>query len=226
MTSPPPRPRAAVSWSSGKDAAWALQVVRAGGELDVVALLTTVTAAYGRVSMHGVRERVVQGQAVAAGLPLVTAALPVPCSNAEYERAMEVACAGLRDDGITHVIFGDLFLEDVRAYRERQLVRAGLTPVFPLWGRDTAALAREMVAGGLEATLVCVDPRQLAPAWAGRAFDARLLAELPPGCDPCGERGEFHSCVTAGPMFGHRVAVAAGAVVEREGFIFADLLPG
>lgn len=222
------RPRAAVAWSSGKDAAWALRVARAEGALDVVALLTTLTTAYGRVSMHGVRESVLRAQAAAVRLPLETAWLPAPCSNAEYERCMESACERLAARGVTHVIFGDLFLEDVRSYRERQMARAGLTPVFPLWGRDTAALAREMVSGGLEARLVCVDPRQLPAAFAGRVYGERLLAELPAGCDPCGERGEFHSCVTAGPFFRHRVEVVPGRVVERDGFIFADveLAPG
>ncbi|HTW55231.1 MAG TPA: ATP-binding protein [Thermoplasmata archaeon] len=219
------RPRAVVSWSTGKDCAWALAAVRAEGALDVVGLLTTVTETFGRVSMHGVRESVLDLQAAAAGLPVLKVPIPFPCPNAVYEAAMGRAVAALRADGVSHVVFGDLFLEDVRAYREERLRGTGLSPVFPLWGRPTRALAEEMIAGGLRATLVAVDPRKLDRSFAGRPFDAALLRDLPADVDPCGERGEFHSCATAGPMFSAPIRVAPGPVVDRDGFAFADLVP-
>ncbi|MGE5184352.1 MAG: ATP-binding protein [Acidobacteriota bacterium] len=219
------RPKALVSWSSGKDAAHALAEVRRAGELDVVGLVTTVNAAFERVAMHGVRRALLARQAAACGLPLHEIELPWPCPNEAYERALAAALVRARADGVTHVVFGDLFLEDIRAYREAQLAALGLTCVFPLWGRDTRALADAMVASGLRAYLACVDPRQLDRAFAGRVFDAALLRELPPHVDPCGERGEFHTFATDGPMFAHPVAIVAGEVVERDGFVFADLLP-
>jgi len=217
------RPRALVAWSTGKDSAFALHAARESGEVEVVGLLTTLTSGYGRVSMHGVREEVLDRQAAALGLPCRKVWIEPSCVNADYERAMGEAMAAARAGGITRVVFGDLFLADVRAYRERQLEGSGLAPVFPLWGSDTPALAARMVAAGLEATLVCVDPRRVPASFAGRSFDAALLADLPEGVDPCGENGEFHTCVTGGPMFREPVGVAPGEVVERDGFVFADV---
>jgi uncharacterized protein (TIGR00290 family) len=217
--------KALVAWSSGKDSAFALTVTRAAGELDVVGLLTTVTEDYGRVSMHGVREEILERQAVAAALPLRRVRIPAGCVNDEYERRMGVAVAEARAEGVTRVVFGDIFLEDVRAYRERMLAGTGIAPVFPLWGRDTAALAQAMLDAGLAATVVCVDPRRLPDSFAGRAFDRAFLGDLPAGVDPCGENGEFHTCVTAGPMFAYPLGVVRGEVVRRDGFVFADVLP-
>lgn len=219
-----PIPKALVAWSSGKDSAWALHEVRRAGALEVAGLLTTVTSEFGRVSMHAVREELLDRQAAALGLPCRKVRIPWPCPNEAYEAEMARALAEARAAGVTHVVFGDLFLEDVRAYREAKLAGSGIAPVFPLWGRDTSRLAREMLDGGLRATLTCVDPRALAPAFAGRAFDAALLAELPPGVDPCGERGEFHTFVSAGPMLAAAIPVTTGEVVTREGFVFADLV--
>jgi len=217
------RPKALVSWSSGKDSAHALALVRS--ELDIAGLLTTVTAAYDRVAMHGVRRELLARQADACGLPLYAVELPAPCPNEVYERELSAALTRARADGITHVVFGDLFLEDIRAYREAQLAALGMQCVFPVWGRDTRALAHEMIASGLSARLACIDPRQLDRSFAGRAFDAALLAELPANVDPCGERGEFHTFATHGPMFARPIDVTVGEVVERDGFVFADLLP-
>jgi len=219
-----PGARALIAWSSGKDSAWALHVARGLG-VDVVGALTTITDAYGRVSMHGVREALLDAQLVAAGLPAWKVRIPAPCPNEVYEARMGEAVAAARDAGVTHVVFGDLFLPDVRAYRERQLAGTGLAPLFPLWQTPTAALAREMVAAGVVAHLTCVDPRKLPRAFAGRRLD-EVLDHLPPGVDPCGEHGEFHTFVAAGPMLAGRIPVAAGEVVERDGFVFADLTPG
>jgi uncharacterized protein (TIGR00290 family) len=219
------RPRCWLAWSSGKDSAWALHRLRQADEVDVVALLTTVNAVHDRVAMHAVRRCLLEAQAEAAGLPLVPVLIPSPCSNAQYEQAMGTAVDHARVEGVTMMAFGDLFLEDIRAYREKMLAGTGIAPLFPVWGTDTAALAREMIAGGLRAHLTCVDPRVLPARFAGRAFDQSLLDELPPAVDPCGERGEFHSFVSAGPMFRHVIPVRGGAVVERDGFVFADLLP-
>jgi uncharacterized protein (TIGR00290 family) len=220
------RPRAVVSWSSGKDAAFALNEVRKAGELEVVGLLTTVTETYGRVSMHGVRESVLDAQARAAGLPLHKVAIPSPCPNEVYERAMESMLGRLAAEGVRRVVFGDLFLEDIRSYREEKLRGTGIEPVFPLWGRSTPRLAEEMIAAGLRARIVALDPRRLSSAFAGRSFDRELLSELPADVDPCGERGEFHTCVTDGPMFDRPIPVVPGEVVQRDGFVFADLLLG
>jgi len=220
------RPKAWLAWSSGKDSAWALHIVRLAGEFEVVALLTTVNRTHGRVAMHAVRESLLEMQAAAAGLPLVTVGIPSPCSNEIYERAMSEAMARAAGEGVRHVIFGDLFLEDIRAYRESQLARCGMTPVFPLWGIETRSLAETMIAGGLSGYLTCVDPRKLGRDFAGRRFDAELLRDLPRGVDPCGENGEFHTFACAGPMFRAELAVSVGEIVEREGFVFADLLPG
>ena len=220
-----PRPRALLAWSSGKDSAWALHELRRAGEVDVVGLLTTVTDPFARVSMHAVREELLDRQAAAVGLPCRKVRIPWPCPNDRYEAEMGRALAEARAEGISHVAFGDLFLEDVRAYRESKLAGTGVAPLFPLWGRDTARLAREMIDGGLRAVLTCVDPRQVSRALAGRAFDASLLADLPPGVDRCGENGEFHSFVWDGPIFAAPLAVVPGEIVEREGFVFADVLP-
>lgn len=222
------RPRVLLSWSSGKDSAWALLVLRQRGEVEVVGLVTTLNEAFGRVAMHGVRAELVQAQAAAAGLPLWPVPLPWPCSNDEYEARMRAVVGKAVADGVTAFAFGDLFLEDIRADRVRHLAGTGIKPLFPIWGPpdNTPALARAMIAGGLRATLACVDPRHLSPTFAGRAFDAGLLANLPPGVDPCGERGEFHTFCHAGPMFDRPIPVAVGDVVERDGFWFADLVPG
>ncbi|HEX5011807.1 MAG TPA: ATP-binding protein [Planctomycetota bacterium] len=230
MTASDDAPRALLAWSSGKDSAWSLHVLREAAVRDpraprVVGLLTTVNETHGRVAMHAVRRELLASQAAAAGLPLLEVAIPSPCSNAEYERAMATAMARARGDGIAHVAFGDLFLRDIRRYREEKLVGTGITPLFPLWGRPTRALAEEMLAGGLVAHLTAVDPRQIAGRFAGRRFDRALLDELPPGADPCGENGEFHTFVSAGPMFSRPLAVRTGEIVTRDGFVFADVLP-
>ena len=220
------RPKALLCWSSGKDSAWTLHVLRQRADVDVVGLLTTVNQAYERVAMHAVRLALLQAQADAVGLPLWQVPIPSPCSNQDYEAAMGRAVQQALDAGITMMAFGDLFLEDVRRYRETQLAGTGLTPVFPIWGVPTDALARDMVNAGLRARLTCVDPKQLSPAFAGRDFDAALLADLPVSVDPCGERGEFHTFAYDGPMFRHPVPIQTGEIVERDGFVFADLLKG
>jgi uncharacterized protein (TIGR00290 family) len=214
-----------LAWSSGKDSAWALHVLRQHREVEVAGLLTTVNETHGRVAMHAVRRELLERQAQAVGLPLTIVPIPFPCPNELYEAAMARALASARRAGVEGVAFGDLFLEDVRRYREERMAGTGLGCLFPLWGRPTAELAREMIDGGLRAWLTCVDPRHLPPRFAGRAFDAALLAELPPGVDPCGENGEFHSFAWEGPMFRQRVTAKPGEVVERDGFVFADLLP-
>jgi uncharacterized protein (TIGR00290 family) len=217
------RARALLSWSSGKDSAWALHALRSRGEVEVVGLVTTVNAAAGRVAMHAVREELLRAQAAAAGLPLVTVPIPSPCTNEEYEAAFGAALDAARSRGVEAVAFGDLFLEDVRAYRERQVAAAGLRPLFPLWGLDTSRLAGEMLAAGVRARITCIDPRALPRALAGREWNATLLAELPPDADPCGERGEFHTFCWNGPMFARPVRVVVGGTVERDGFVFTDL---
>jgi diphthamide synthase (EF-2-diphthine--ammonia ligase) len=212
-----------VSWSSGKDSAWTLHVLRRDRVGEVAGLLTSVNETAGRVSMHGVREEVVRAQADAAGLPLITIPLPYPCPNDIYECRLRPAVDAAVAAGFTHIAFGDLFLEDIRRYREERLAGTGLAPLFPLWGQPTAMLAREMIAGGLKARVVCLDPRVMPRELIGAPFDERLLASLPAGIDPCAERGEFHTCATAGPMFSRPIAVDAGEVVERDGFVFGDL---
>jgi uncharacterized protein (TIGR00290 family) len=219
------RPKALVAWSSGKDSAWALHEIRRDGAYDIVGALTTVTGTFTRVSIHGVREALLDAQLAAAGLAARKVRIPYPCPNDVYEREMAAAVAQARADGVTHVIFGDLFLEDVRAYRENNLAATGMTPLFPLWHRPTAALARDMIAAGVKAHLVSVDLKKLRPSFAGRAFDAMLLNDLPQGVDPCGENGEFHTFVSAGPMLGGSVAVKVGETVGRDGAAYADLLP-
>jgi uncharacterized protein (TIGR00290 family) len=219
------RPKALLAWSSGKDSAWALHILRQRDEVEVVGLLTTINQAFDRVAMHAVRLELLRAQAAAAGLPLWPVSLPWPCSNAEYDSIMSAAMERAAADGITAIAFGDLFLEDIRRYREDRLHGSGLVPMFPIWGLDTAELARTMVRAGLRARLTCVDPKQLDSRFVGRDFDETLLTELPPSVDPCGERGEFHTFAYAGPMFSGPVSVRTGEVVERDGFTFADLLP-
>jgi uncharacterized protein (TIGR00290 family) len=212
-----------LSWSSGKDSAWALHCLRRRGDFEIAGLLTTFNQAFDRVAMHSTRRALVEAQAKAAGLPLQAVPLPWPCSNAQYESAMREACGSAVSAGVSAIAFGDLFLEDVRRYREERLAGTGLTPVFPVWGMNTQRLAEEMVAGGLRARIVCVDPKKLPREFAGRDFDADFLRDLPTGVDPCGENGEFHSFVCAGPMFSEPIPVESGEVVERDGFLFADV---
>lgn len=218
--------KAMLSWSSGKDSAWTLQMLREQQALNVVGLLTTVNEQFDRVAMHAVRSELLRAQADAAALPLLEVKIPWPCSNEQYEAAMAAAMAEVKARGVTVMAFGDLFLEDIRAYRVQKLEGTGVRPVFPLWGKPTAELARAMIAGGLQARLTCVDPRVMPRELCGRAFDEALLRDLPASVDPCGERGEFHSFVHAGPMFRRPIRVEPGEVVERDGFVFADLLPG
>jgi diphthamide synthase (EF-2-diphthine--ammonia ligase) len=213
-----------LSWSSGKDSAWALHVLRRDRWGEVAGLLTSVNESAGRVSMHGVREEVLHAQAAAAQLPVYTVQLPWPCTNAIYEDRLRRAVDRAVAMGFTHVAFGDLFLEDVRSYREQRLEGTGMEPLFPLWGIPTTSLAREMIAGGLRARIATLDPRVMPRDLIGAEFDESLLARLPPAVDPCAERGEFHTCATAGPMFAAPIDVTGGEIVEREGFVYGDLL--
>ncbi len=222
------KPKALLSWSSGKDCAWALHILRQRGEVEVVGLVTTFNEAFQRVAMHGVRMELVQAQAKAARLPLWAIPLPWPCSNEVYEERMRSVVERARSEQIGAFAFGDLHLADIRAYRERQLAGTGLEPLFPVWGTpaDTPPLARTMIAAGMRATLTCVDPKQLPPAFVGREFDQSLLADLPLCVDPCGERGEFHTFCHAGPMFSAPIPVRLGEFVVRDGFAYADLEQG
>ena len=215
--------RALVSWSSGKDAAWALHVLRQRPDVEVVGLLTTLNGETDRISMHAVRRELLRAQAAAAGLPLREIDLPWPCSNEIYESVMTEACARAVEDGVTHVVFGDIFLDDVRQYRIDNLKKAGLEALFPLWGRDTAELARQMIGAGLRAIITTIDERQISTGFLGRVYDEAFLDDLPPDVDPCGERGEFHTFVVAGPMFDSPIPVEAGERVEDGDFRFADL---
>lgn len=219
------KPKALLSWSSGKDSAWSLHVVRSKQEVEVVGLLTTVNEARERVAMHAVRVELLEAQAKAAGLPLWRVPIPSPCSNAEYEAAISLAMEKAKAEEITVVAFGDLFLEDIRRYREERFAGTGMEPIFPIWSLPTRELASKMVDAGLRARVTCIDPRQLSRAFAGREFNADFLADLPSTVDPCGERGEFHTFAYDGPMFRHPVPVQLGEIVERDGFVFADLLP-
>jgi uncharacterized protein (TIGR00290 family) len=216
--------RVLLSWSSGKDSAWTLHVLRRDPNIEICGLLTTLNAEFNRVAMHGVRREVLEAQAAAAGLPLWTVPLPWPCTNEIYEQRMAETCARAVTEKIDAVAFGDLFLEDVRAYRVKQLAPTGLEPLFPLWKIPTDKLALEMIAGGLRARISCVDTERLPPSFAGREFDEQLLRDFPAGIDPCAERGEFHTCVYAGPMFSAPLALTTGEIVTRDRFVFADLL--
>lgn len=215
--------RILASWSSGKDSAWMIHVLRHTPGVEVAALLTTVNEVANRVAMHAVRVDVLQAQADALGLPLWQIPIPSPCPNDVYERTMAAAVARAVADGFTHVSFGDLFLEDVRRYREEKLAGTGLTPLFPLFGSDTKALAREMVAAGLGARITCLNPTVMDRKFAGREFDQSLLDELPESIDPCAERGEFHTCSYRGPMFSRPLPIRTGITVERDGYVFTDL---
>jgi uncharacterized protein (TIGR00290 family) len=221
--------RVLLSWSGGKDSAWALHLLRQMPEYEVVALLTTINERFRRVAIHGFREELLDLQVASIGLPIWKVDLPFPCSNAEYELRMESVCARAVAEGIDGIAFGDLFLEDIRAYRIARLAGTGLEPIFPVWtpnlGVSTAELARQMVAAGLKAHLTCIDPRVLQPNFAGRTFDEQLLADLPVNVDPCGERGEFHTFACAGPMFSQSISVLPSEIVERDNFIYAELLP-
>jgi uncharacterized protein (TIGR00290 family) len=215
--------RILLAWSSGKDSAWALHVLRQSGEYEVAGLLTTFNEAFDRVAMHAVRRELVEAQAAAVGVPLRPVYIPWPCSNEEYERRMAAACMQALTEGIEAIAFGDLFLEDVRAYRERNLAPTGLTPLFPLWKIPTDMLVREMIAGGQRAVITCVDPAKLGREFAGREIDLELLKKLPAGVDPCAENGEFHSFAFAGPQFTQSLDIRIGEIVDRDGFVFADV---
>lgn len=215
--------RVLLSWSSGKDSAWALHVLRENPDIEVVGLLTTVNTTHDRVAMHSTRRAILDAQAKATGLPLYVIPLPWPCSNEVYEREMQAALTSARKHAVTHIAFGDLFLEDIRAYRIKQLKGSGIEPLFPIWHEPTEPLARRIIDAGVKAVLTCVDPKKLPGSFAGREFDHAFLDELPEGIDPCGENGEFHTCVTAGPMLRKPLRIAMGEVIERDGFYFADL---
>lgn len=215
--------RTLLSWSSGKDSAWSLHLLRQQGEYEIAGLLTTFNREANRVAMHGVRRKLVEAQAGEAGIPLWDVDLPSPCSNADYENIMKETCRAAVQAGIEYIAFGDLFLRDIREYRERQLQGSGLTPIFPVWGIPTNELARTMIASGVKAKLTCVDSQSLSPQFVGREFDEQLLADLPSQVDPCGENGEFHSFVYAGPMFCRDLSIEVGEIVTRDRFVFADV---
>ena len=215
--------RVALSWSSGKDSAWSLHLLRQDPNVEVVALVTTLNEQFGRVAMHAVRRQLLELQAESVGVPLWTVPLPWPCSNEEYESRMRDLCIRAINEGVEAMAFGDLFLTDIRAYREKQLAGTGLQPLFPVWQIPTAELAPTMIASGLRAKITCIDPNVLPAEFAGRDFDTQFLADLPPGIDPCGENGEFHSFVYDGPGFRQPINVSVGEIVERDGFVFADL---
>jgi uncharacterized protein (TIGR00290 family) len=219
------RKRVLLSWSSGKDSAWALHALRQQSDVEVAGLLTTINQQFNRVATHAVRRDLLLRQAENVGLPLRLVSLPFPCSNEAYEERMGAAIAAAQSDGIKGIAFGDLFLSDVRQYREKMMAETGITPLFPLWGRPTAELAREMTAGGLRAQITCVDPRRLPAAMAGKEYNEDFLNSLPDNVDPCGENGEFHSFAFDGPMFNRPVEFTVGDTVERDGFIFTDLAP-
>jgi uncharacterized protein (TIGR00290 family) len=220
------QPTAWMSWSSGKDSALALQATRLAGDVEVVGLLTTVNSSADRVAMHAVRRTLLEAQANALNLPLHVVELPWPCPNAVYEDRMAAACAAAQAADVGSMVFGDLFLEDIRAYREQSLRDWAITPLFPLWERPTDLVARDILAAGIRAVLTCVDPTQVPASLAGRWYDQSLLADLPPQADPCGENGEFHTYVVDGPGFAQALDVTVGEIVERDGFVFADVVPG
>jgi uncharacterized protein (TIGR00290 family) len=213
-----------LSWSSGKDSAWTLHLLRERADLQVVALVTSFNTEANRVAMHAVRRTLVEAQAERVNLPLWAVELPWPCSNSEYEDRMRAVCQRATAEGITAMAFGDLFLQDIRDYRERQLQGTGLQPLFPLWQIPTGDLARDMIAAGVKAKITCVDPSKLAKSFAGHDFDRAFLEALPHGIDPCGENGEFHTFVHDAPVFSHPMRILSGEVVERDGFVFADVL--
>ena len=213
-----------LSWSSGKDSAWSLHLLSKDKDVRVTGLVTTFNSAADRVAMHAVRRKLVEVQAARIGLPLWAVALPWPCSNADYERIMADVCRRAVEEGVSAVAFGDLFLEDIRAYRERQLAGTGLEPLFPVWGIPTKELALEMIASGIKAKLTCIDPSKLDKSYAGCEFDLAFLEGLPEKIDPCGENGEFHTFVYDAPIFKHPIEVQLGDIVERDGFVFADVL--
>ncbi len=220
------RPRVVLAWSSGKDSAWTLHCLRQADEVDVVGLLTTFNETFDRVAMHAVRRVLVEQQAEQTGLPLFSVPIPWPCSNEDYEKAMELSINQLTNEHkVTHIAFGDLFLEDIRAYREEKMMGLDIKPLFPIWGLDTQQLAADMIASGLKAKITCVDPRKLPGKLAGRTFDREFLQELPADVDPCGENGEFHSFTYQGPMFKNNIPIQLGEIVERDGFVFADIKP-
>jgi uncharacterized protein (TIGR00290 family) len=219
------RPKAWMSWSSGKDSALALQATRLAGDVDVVGLLTTVNASADRVAMHAVRRSLLEAQADALNLPLHVVELPWPCPNEVYEDRMAAACAAAQTAGVRSMVFGDLFLEDIRVYREQSLREFAITPLFPLWERPTDLVAKEILAAGIRAVLTCVDPTKVPAGLAGRWYDEALLRDLQPGVDPCGENGEFHTFVVDGPGFAQPLDVTVGEIVERDGFVFADVVP-
>ena len=220
----PNRTHTLLAWSSGKDSAWALHVLRQRADIEVVGLLTTINQVANRVAMHAVRDELLDRQAAAVGLPVTKVLIPSPCSNAAYEAAMDEALSAAKARGIAAVAFGDLYLEDIRRYREEKLAPSGVAPLFPLWLKDTRELSSEMVRSGLRATVTCVDPKQLDPSFVGRIYDAEFLKDLPEGVDPCGENGEFHSFAYQGPMFASPMKIVRGEIVERDGFFFADVM--
>jgi uncharacterized protein (TIGR00290 family) len=219
----PMKPKALIAWSSGKDSAWALHQARLSGEYEVVGALTTITENLDRVSMHGVRREILEAQLRAAKLPLMPVMIPFPCPNQIYEQRMAEVVETAHGQGVRKIIFGDLFLDDIRSYREEKMRGTGIEAVFPLWKIPTDELARDMIAGGLQARVVTLDPKKVPRELAGKAFDNDLLAGLPAGVDPCAENGEFHTCVVGGPMFERDIDVQVGEIVERDGFVFADL---
>jgi uncharacterized protein (TIGR00290 family) len=219
----PMKPKALIAWSTGKDSAWALHQARLAGELEIVGALTTITENLNRVSMHGMRREILEAQLRAAGLPLLPVMIPFPCPNEIYEQCMGEAVKSAREQGVSKIIFGDLFLEDIRAYREEKLRGTGIEPVFPLWKTPTDQLARDMIASGIKARVITLDSKKMPRELAGASFDEKLLSALPEGVDPCAENGEFHTCVTGGPMFEKNLEVKIGEVTERDGFVFADL---
>jgi len=214
-----------LSWSSGKDSAWSLYVLRQQVDVEMVGLFSTINQEFERVAMHAVRVALVREQAACLGLPVSFVPIPYPCTNADYERIMAVFIKQAEDEGVEQIAFGDLFLEDIRQHREDMLQGSSIKPIFPLWGKPTEALSREMVMAGLRAVITCIDPKKLSNEFAGKTYDASFLGQLPDDIDPCGEYGEFHSFAFAGPMFKQAVKFNAGETVERDGFVFADLLP-